>query len=322
MRRVIQSGALLRDAMQSWYDHRVPRLSAALAFYTTFSLTPMLLIAIAISGYFFGEEAARGQIVRQIEGLVGSAGAEAIQTMIANSEHREQSWLATLLTIATLVFGATGVFAQLKDSLDTIWEVQPKPGLGLWEMVRTRLLSFAVVCGTGFLLLVSLLMTAALTSVTHWAGRYVPMHVWAAWFLDVGVSFLVIMLLFALIFKLLPDVTVHWGDVWIGAVVTAALFMFGKYLIGMYIGSATLTTTYGAAGSLVIVLLWSYYSAQILFFGAELIRAYARQFGSRIVPTEQGVRVTQADLNKQGMPPQAAVEHASAREAAAAEDSA
>ena len=209
-----------------------------------------------------------------------------------------------MISIGLLLFGATGVFAELKDSLDTIWEVKRKPGLGLWTMIKTQLLSFAVVLGTGFLLLVSLLLTAMLTAFTNWLGQWLPVPVWTAYLLDVLVSFLVITLLFALIFKLLPDVTVSWKDVWIGAVLTAVLFMIGKFLIGVYIGSASIGSIYGAAGSLVVVLVWTYYSSQILFFGAELIRAYAKHFDPEpIVPTEQAVPMTKVELAKQGMPP-------------------
>ena len=203
-----------------------------------------------------------------------------------------------------LLFGATGVFAELKDSLDTIWEVKRKPGLGIWLIVKTQLLAFAVVVGTGFLLLVSLLLTAMLTAFTHWAARWLPMPVWTAYFLDLLVSFLVITFLFALIFKLLPDVTVSWKDVWIGAIFTAVLFMIGKFVIGVYIGRASIGSVYGAAGSLVVVLVWTYYSSQILFFGAELIRAYAKYFDpTPVVPTDLAVPMVALELAKQGISP-------------------
>ena len=182
-----------------------------------------------------------------------------------------------VISLVLLLFGATSVFAELKESLDTIWEVQPKPGRGLWRTVKTQLLSFAVVLGTGCLLLVSLLLSATLSAMSNWLGQWLPVPVSTAYLWDVLVSFILITLLFALVFKLLPDAPVRWKDVWIGAVSTAILFMIGKFLIAVYIGSAGIGSIYGAAGSLVVVLVWTYYSSQILFFGAELIRAYAHR---------------------------------------------
>jgi len=275
MKLIVATTLVLREAARGWSEHRAQRLGAALAFYTTLALAPLTIIAIAVAGYFFGEEAARGGIVDQIEHLVGKDGATTIEALIQKAGEPHQSRIATAISVGLLLFGATGVFAELKDSLDTIWEVKPKPGLGLWMMVKTQFLSFAVVVGTGFLLLVSLLLTALLTAFTNWLDQWLPVTVGTAYLLDLLVSFLVITCLFALIFKLLPDATVSWKDVSIGAVVTAVLFMIGKFLIGMYIGSASIGSIYGAAGSLVVVLVWTYYSSQILFFGAELIRAYA-----------------------------------------------
>ena len=304
MKRVVIIGLLLQEAARGWIEHRAQRLGASLAFYTTLALAPLSMIAIAVAGYFYGAEAARGGIVEQIEHLVGKEGAIAIEALIQKAGEPHQSRLATVISIGLLLFGATGVFAELKDSLDTIWEVKRKPGLGLWLVVKTQLLAFAVVVGTGFLLLVSLLLTAMLTAFTHGVAEWLPVPVWTAYLLDLLVSFLVITFLFALIFKLLPDVTVSWKDVWIGSVFTAVLFMIGKFLIGVYIGSASIGSIYGAAGSLVVVLVWTYYSSQILFFGAELIRAYAKYFDpAPIIPTEHAVPMARMELAKQGMPP-------------------
>ena len=315
MNRVIMIGLLLKETARGWNEHRVQRLGAALAFYTTLALAPLTLIAIAIAGYFLGPEAARGGIVNQIEHLVGRTEARAIEALIKAASEPHQSRIATVLSIGLMLFGATGVFAELKDSLDTIWEVKPKPGLGLWTMIKTRLLSFAVVLGTGFLLLVSLLLTAMLTAFTNWLVRWLPVPIWTAYLFEALVSFIIITLLFALIFKLLPDVTVPWKDVWIGAVLTAVLFMIGKYLIGLYIGSASVGSIYGAAGSLVIILMWTYYSSQTLFFGAEFIRAYAKSYDPQpIVPTEQAVALTNVELAKQGMPSQADLNRAAEQE--------
>lgn len=303
MKRLPVIGLLLKDAIRGWIQHRAQRLGASLAFYTTLALAPLTILAIAVAGYFFGEDAALGGIVHQIEHLVGKDEAIAIEALIQKASEPRQSRFATIVSFSLLVFGATGVFAELKDSLDTIWEVKRKPGVGFLTIARTQLLAFAVVVGTGFLLLVSLLLTTILTAFTQWLGQGLPGTAWTAYLLDMLVSFLVITILFALIFKLLPDVTVSWQDVWIGAIFTAVLFMVGKFVIGMYIGIASVGSVYGAAGSLIVVLVWTYYSSQILFFGAELIRAYAKYFDSqRIVPTELAVPMTEFELVKQGMP--------------------
>jgi membrane protein len=300
MKHLIVIGGVLQEAARGWVEHRAQRLGASLAFYTTLALAPLSMIAIAVAGYFFGEEAARGGIVDQIEHLVGRDGAIAIEALIQKASEPQQSRLATAISIGLLLFGATGVFAELKDSLDTIWEVKRKPGLGIWLIVKTQLLAFAVVVGTGFLLLVSLLLTALLTAFTYWLSQWLPMPVWMAYLFDLMISFVVITFLFALIFKLLPDVVVSWKDVWIGAVFTAVLFMIGKFLIGLYIGRASIGSVYGAAGSLVIVLVWTYYSSQILFFGAELIRAYAKYFDPvAVVPTEQAVPIDEVKTARQ-----------------------
>jgi len=296
-------GLVLKEAARGWTSHRGQRLGAALAFHTTLALAPLTIIAIAVAGYVFGEEAARGGIVDQIRYLVGKDGAIAIESLIQKASAPQHSRIAAMLSIGLFVFAATGVFAELKDSLDTIWEVKVKPGIGLWIALKTRLLSFAVVVGTGFLLMVSLLLTAMLTALTQWLGRWMPVTVWSAFLLDLIVSFVVITFLFALIFKLLPDVSLSWRDVWIGSVTTSVLFMIGKSLIGAYIGSAGIASVYGAAGSLVVVLVWTYYSSQILFFGAELIRAQTRYFTrGPIVATEQAVPMTRRELVKQSGP--------------------
>lgn len=276
MKRLMMVALLLKEAARGWIEHRAQRLGASLAFYTTLALAPLSIIAIAVAGYFFSEDAARGGIVGQIENFVGRETAIAIETLIEKASEPHQSRIATVISIVLLCFGATGVFVELKDSLDTIWEVKHKPGLGLWSMAKTQMLAFAVVVSTGFLLLVSLLLTVILTAFTQWLGQWLPVPVWTAYLLDLLVSFLLITFLFALLFKLLPDVSASWRSVGIGAVVTAFLFMLGKFLIGVYVRKAGIGSVYGAAGSIVVVLIWTYYSSLILFFGAELIRAYAK----------------------------------------------
>lgn len=276
---------LLKETFAEWSKDKASRLAAALSYYTVFSLAPLLIIAIAIAGSFFGEEAAKGEIIGQIQGLVGKDGAEVIQTAIENAGQQEkQGTVASLISIGVLLFGASGVFAELQDALNTVWEVEPKPELGIGGFIRKRFLSFAMILGIGFLLLVSLVISAALSGINHYTSNLLPAFalLWPP--INFIVSFGVITLLFAAMYKFLPDVKIAWSDVWIGAAMTALLFVIGKFLIGLYLGNSSLSSTYGAAGSIVIILVWAYYSAQILFFGAEFTQVYARKYGSQIVP--------------------------------------
>src|SRR4051812_38795451 len=219
---------LLKRTFSEWSEDKVPQLGAALAFYSALSLAPLLVIALAIAGLFLGEEAARGQIVNELQSLVGPAGGKAIESMIQNASKPETGIIASVLSIATLLFGASGVFGQLQDSLNTIWEVKPKEGRGFWGMIRDRFLSFTMVMGVAFLLLVSLLISAGLASLGMVAERLPEAVQWIAQLVNFVVSFIVITVLFAMMFKLLPDVKMAWRDVWLGAIVTAVLFMLGK----------------------------------------------------------------------------------------------
>lgn len=283
---------LIKETIQEWNQDKVPLWAAALAYYTVFSLAPLLLIAIAIAGSIFGEEAARGEIVAQIQGLVGQQGAETIQAMIQNAQKPGSGGtIATIVGIVTLLFGASGVFSQLQDALNTIWEVQPKPGLGLLSFLQARFLSFAMVLVIGFLLLVSLVLSAALAAISAFFGNFVPGYVVVGQILNFLISFGVVTLLFASIYKFLPDVEVPWKDLWVGAGVTALLFNFGKFLIGLYLGNSGVTSAYGAAGSLVVILLWVFYTAQILLLGAEFTQVFARHRGSELVPSKHAVRI-------------------------------
>jgi membrane protein len=273
---------MLKEAAADWNDDNVPRLGAALSYYTIFSLAPLLLITISIAGLVFGQEAAQGRIVHQIDGLLGQDGAKAIEGMLENARKPATGLLATLAGIATLLFGATGAFNELRTSLNTVWEVEtPKAG-GLLGMVKARLLSFTMVLGVGFLLLVSLVLSAALAALDASLDSFFPGGAVLLQVLNSVISLGVVALLFAMIYKVLPDTEVEWRDVWFGAVVTAALFVVGKYAIGLYLGRGAVGSAYGAAASLVIILVWVYYAAQILFFGAELTQVYARRHGSRI----------------------------------------
>jgi membrane protein len=293
---------VFKQAAADWSEDKASRLAAALAYYTIFSIAPLLLIAIAVAGMVFGEEAARGQIVGQIQELIGPQGAEAIQGMIANAgQNKGQGTVATLIGIALLLFGASGVFAALQDSLNTIWEVAPKPDQGIWATIRTRFLSFGMVLGIGFLLLVSLLLSAALTGAAKMVSGYIANNEALLQVLNLGVSFVVITLLFAALYKYLPDAKIRWKDVWIGAIVTSLLFGLGKYLIGLYLGHSSTSSTFGAAGSLVVLLIWVYYSAQIFFFGAEFTQAYANRYGTRVQPSDHAVAVTEEMRAQQGL---------------------
>lgn len=294
---------LLKATVADWQEDKASRLAAALAYYTVFSLAPLLVIVIAIAGLVFGPEAARGQIDNQLQGLLGRDGAEAVQTMIASANKPTTGIVASIINIVILLFGASGVFAQLQDALNTVWEVAPKPGRGIGNVVRSRFLSFSMVLGIGFLLLVSLVLSAGLAAVGAYLSQLLPGLDFLWQLVNFGISFGVITLLFAMIYKILPDAKVAWGDVWIGAAITSLLFTIGKALIGLYLGNASVGSAYGAAGSLVVLLIWVYYSAQILFFGAEFTQVYATKYGSRIVPTKNAVAVTEEAQAQQGITP-------------------
>jgi membrane protein len=296
---------MLKTTFSDWNEDKAPRLAAALAYYALFAIAPLLVIVIAIAGLFFGAEAVRGQIVGQIQGLVGEQGGKAIQDMVANAANRPGAGIvATVVGIVTLVFGALGLFGQLQDALNTIWEVQPKPGRSWLEVIKDRLAPFTMVLGVAFLLLVSLVVSAALAGVGKFLGTVLPGLTIVGEILNFVISFGVITLLFAMIYKFLPDAKIAWNDVWIGAAATALLFTIGKLLLGLYLGRSSTTSAYGAAGSLVIVLLWVYYSAQILFLGAEFTQVYAKKYGSQIQPAENAVAVTEEARAQQGMPRQ------------------
>lgn len=294
---------LLKETFSEWSKDKASRLSAALAYYTVFSLAPLLIIVIAIAGAVFGEEAARGEIVGQIQGLVGRDGAEFIETAIENANKPATGRFASIISIVVLLFGASGVFAELQDALNTVWEVQAKPERGLINVIRNRFLSFTMVLGVGFLLLVSLVASAALAATVNFFGHLLPGLDFVWQLANLIFSFVVTTVLFGLIYKTLPDVKIGWSDVWIGAAITSVLFSIGRYVLGQYLGNSSFGSTYGAAGSLVVVLAWVYYAAQILFFGAEFTQVYARKYGSQIVPDKNAVALTEEARLQQGMKP-------------------
>lgn len=273
-------GSVLKCTVSQWFDHRASSMGAALAFYTLFSLAPILVLVLAIAGWFYGPQAAQGELFLQLRGLVGAQGAEAIQLVLAGARSKEEGRLATLIAGTLLLFGATTVFAELKASLDAIWQVPPPKTGTLWDVIRTRLLSFGMVLVLAFLLMVSLVVSAALTLLEkYWNSIWIDSGELLSG-INYAISFLVIAALFGVIFKMLPRVRLSWHDVTIGAIGTAALFTLGKFGIGAYIGNSGVTSSYGAAGSVIALLLWVYYSSQIFFFGAEFARQYALQLGS------------------------------------------
>ena len=284
--------SILKDAASDWVDDGAMRLSSSLAYYAIFSLAPLLVILISIAGLVFGEEASRGELSHQIAALAGTGAGEAIQAAVQSSAAQKSTGvLATVLSTALLLFAASTVFAELKDSLNIIWGVVVKPGRPFFTLLRDRFFSFSIVLGIGFLLLVSLVINALLAALGFYmSGRFqFPHAFWQAW--DFVISFVVVSGLFAMIFKLLPNVRLRWRDVWLGAVATSLLFTLGKFVIGYYLATSSIASSFGAAGSVVIVLAWIYYSACILFFGAEITKGYVRRFASGIVPNSRAVLV-------------------------------
>lgn len=272
--------AVLRDAGEAWLDDRCPSLGAALAYYTLFSLAPLLLIVVSVAGLVFGPDAARGEVSEQLIGLMGPAAASTVEQLLASVNRPAGGVLATTVGLLLMLVGATTVFAELQNTLDHIWRAPPRTGRGWWSLLRARVLSFGLILGVGFLLMVSLLASAALAALQRW---------WSPWFfgwaelaaaLGSVISFLLMTLLFALIYKLMPRVRIAWSDVWAGALVTSALFAVGRHLIGLYIGQGAVGSGFGAAGSLVVLLAWVYYSAQIFLLGAEIARVMAQRRGA------------------------------------------
>ena len=297
---------ILKGTLYEWYEDKVPRMAAAIAFYTVFSLTPIVVIAFKVGELTFGREVALREILRQAAFLIGRDGADGISLLIENAQPQPANHTSTAIGLAAMVFAATGVFTELKDSLNTIWEVQPKPGLGLLEMVRDRFFAFAMVLVIWFLMLVSLMASAVIAAFNQFASAYLS----GLQIAESLVSMTLVTLLFALIYRILPDVQVAWRHVWLGALTTAILFVVGKSLFGLYLGHSTIGTSYGAAGSLVIVILWTYYSCLILLFGAEMTQVQARLDHATLVPTDKAVHVSEHERVQQGIPRTADVKRA------------
>jgi membrane protein len=287
---------LTKSTIKSWSDDNATRLAAALAYYTLLSLAPLLVLVVAIAGLVFGDDAARGQVGKELGTLVGPEAGEGIQTVLAHARGPEggSAW-GSILGGGVLLFGASGVFGELQAALNTIWKVEPKPGQGVWGVLKGRFFSFTMVMGVAFLLLVSLVLSAALSAMGAFFSDLLPGGELLWQLINNGISLALISVLFALLFKVVPDIEVRWRDVLPGAVCTALLFTIGKYLLGLYLGRAAVASPYGAAGSLIVLVIWVYYAAQILFLGAEFTRVYAEWRGARIRPDEDAVATPRAE---------------------------
>ena len=283
---------IFKTAVSQFFDHQVLRLSAALAFYSVFSIGPLLIIAISLSGMVFGPEAVRGQLEYQLNDWMGERSAEVVQDLIASATRSSDSLIMSFVGFGTMILGATGVFGQLKDSLNSIWEVEQPAGKALLKILKTRLFSFSLVLGIGFLLLVSMVLTTALEVVSGAIESAFPLapFIWQS--LNFAISFFVVTILFAMIFRILPDVKLRWSDVWVGAGFTSLLFSIGKFGIGYYLAREATASPYGAAGAFVLVLMWVYFSSVMLLFGAEFTRAWARTRGHQIIPIRGASRIT------------------------------
>jgi membrane protein len=281
---------LIKATFSAWIDDHAPSMGAALAYYTVFSIAPLLVIVISIAGFIFGVEAARGEIFAQLQGLMGETGALAVQGLLESASKPTTGLAATIIGLILLLIGATTVFAELQDDLDRIWHAPKRTkDAGIFGLIRTRVLSFGMVLGIGFLLIVSLIFSAALAALAKWWEPVFGGFALLADIVNIALSFVLITLAFAMIYKLMPRMKIDWRDVWIGAVVTSFLFAIGKFLIGLYIGRSGIASGYGAAGSFVVVLVWIYYSAQIFLMGAEFTRVYSYTFGShKDQPAENG----------------------------------
>jgi membrane protein len=301
MKFLRNAARLFKSAAKEWSNDKAPRLGASLSYYTIFSLAPVLLLVIAVAGMVLGPQAAQGKIVDQLSGLLGPDAAKAIQTMLEKASQRKGGIVATAIGFVTLIVGATGVMIELQDALNTVWKVVAKPGRGLKGIIHDRLLSFGIVLGFGFLLLVSLVLSAAVAVIDSWIGGFMPARVVLGYVLSYGLSLGLVALVLAAIFKILPDVKIAWRDVWVGALVTSVLFHVGKFGISLYIGKASVASTFGAAGSLAVLLVWIYYSSQIVLYGAEFTRVYADEYGTRVVADDNAIPVPDTPLARAAM---------------------
>ena len=287
---------LLKDSAIAWDDDNIGQQGAALSFFAVFSLSPLLILAVVLSSFGFGREAASGHLVSQIRGMIGIEGASFVQGLITNAYKSDSNVLAAIFSVVMLLLGASAVFIQLRDSLNIIWRVQQKPIGTILAFLWVRLLAFAMILGIGFLLLVSLILSAVLAAMSDYLSNLLAILTGLISLLDFIISFIGITLIFALMFKFVPAVTLKWKDVWIGAAVTSLLFSIGKLVIGLYLGNGAIGSIFGASSSLVIIMLWVFYSSQIVLFGAEFTHLYVMRFGSTILPSANAVRGVKREL--------------------------
>jgi len=304
MRRILHSTFfILKTTAREWIEHDIPRLGAALAFYALFSIPPVFVIVLAISGFWFGDEAARRELFGQVSGAVGHQGSDAIQSLVSVAHTENRSPWAAMMAVSILLITATGTFVELQSSLNTIWGVRRKPGRGLRNVMKDRLLSFSLIVGIGLLLVAALILSEGLSAVDAITQKIVPTQETLWQVIRFVVSYCVLTFLVAMIFKILPDVRLAWRDVLTGAIITALLFNLGKYLFGQYLIRINLTSTYGAASSLVIALLWIYYSAQVLLFGAKFTQVYSDMNNAHVEPIRGAEAVTVEKVVSEHRPP-------------------
>lgn len=289
--KLTQVGSLLKATVVEWIDDNAARVAASLAFYTLLSMAPLVLLSIALVGTLMGEDTAQSHILSEVGSVVGPQAAGALSAIVKSAHHSESGFLSSVIGIVVLLVGASGVFGELQYALDTIWGVKPKPGRGILGVIKDRLFSFSMVIAVAFVLLVSLVISTVLSAFGRVVQDALPggAFLWQA--LNIAISLGVITAVFAIIFKVVPDIEIRWRDVWVGAFVTAALFSAGKYLLGLYLGTSSVASSYGAAGSVVALVVWVYYSSQLVFLGAEFTQVYARRFGVQIRPSRNAMFV-------------------------------
>lgn len=294
--KLIEGFQLLRQSAKEFSADNALKFSASLSYYTLFSLAPMLIIVLAVSSVWLGQEAAEGYLYKQFEGLLGTAGALQVQELIRNAHVSGSTPLATTIGVATLIFGATGVFLEIQDSINSIWSLRVKPKRGWLKFLQNRLLSFSLIVGIGFLLLVSLALSAMLTVVYDYVNARFGQAAWLSWTITNLINVCTVVLLFAVVFKVLPDAKLKWRDVLMGSIFTAFLFLGGKWAINYYLSHSATLSIYGAAGAVVLIVLWIYYSSAILYFGAEFTKVYANKYGNKIMPNQYAVFIEKKEI--------------------------
>jgi len=307
MKRLLKTAVdLAKQTFKEYSADKAPRLGAALSYYTVFSLAPVLILVISIAGLVFGNDAAQGRIEGELQGVLGAEAAKVVQTMLAKANDKATGVVSAVGGFLMLLVGATGVLLELQGAINTVWKVAPKPGGGIKAIIRERLLSFGLILSFGFILLVSLVLSAVLAAMGGMLSRFVPGWVVFGYLLNYAVALAIMTALIAMIYKILPDVKIAWRDVWVGALVTSILFQIGKLAIGMYVGKASVGSPFGAAGSLAVLLVWVYYSSQIILLGAEFTRVSALHRGARIEPSANAMPVMLApEAVKTALPPSA-----------------